>query len=256
MEINVMNIALITGASSGIGKEFALQIAKKYNTIDEIWVIARREDKLYELKESIDNVKVRPIPMDITKDDELSYLTGLLSANKPSIRILVNGAGYGIIGKFGEIGEDNVGMCELNCVSLTKILNICLPYMNKKKSNILNIASSAAFTPQPSFAVYAATKSYVLSLSTAMGKELSDTGIKVTAVCPGPVDTEFFDKAEIHHNVKLYKKMLRAKADKVVELALKDAYRGKHVSVYGTGIKAFRVIAKLLPHSLIVKFIK
>jgi len=147
-------------------------------------------------------------------------------------------------------------MIDVNCTALTAITNIILPYMNKKRSNIINIASSAAFLPQPSFAVYAATKSFVLSLSTALNKELSKTGIRVTAVCPGPVETEFFDIAEVHHCVKIYKKLVRAKAEDVVNIALLDAYSGSHISVYGITMKLFRIIAKILPHNLIIKFIK
>ena len=256
METDVMNIAIVTGASSGMGRDFALQISKRFATLDEIWIIARRKERLEELKKSITNVKIRPISMDITNSADMNSFEKKLKETNPCVRILVNGAGYGIIGQFTELAEDNIGMCELNCVALTKMINLCLPYMNQKNSNIINLASSAAFCPQPSFAVYAATKSYVLSLSTALNKELSKTGIRVTAVCPGPVDTEFFDKAEIYHNVKLYKKMVRAKSHKVVELALNDAYRGRHISIYGATMNLFRFVAKILPHNFIVKFIK
>lgn len=251
-----MNIAVVTGASSGMGRDFVCQIAQKFNTLDEIWVIARRENRLKELADIVKNVKIRPLSIDITNETELSALNRLLQEKKPCIRVLVNAAGYGIIGKFSEIPEDNIGMCKLNCVALTNITNICMPFMNKKKANIINLASSAAFLPQPSFAVYAATKAYVLSLSIAMGQELSNTGIKVTAVCPGPVDTEFFGRAETYHQVKLYKKLLYAKSSRVVSLALRDAYKGKSISVYGLTFKGFRLLCKLLPHSFIVKFIK
>ena len=251
-----MNIAIVTGASSGMGRDFVLQISEKFSTLDEIWVIARREDKLKELKSLITNVNIRPIPMDVTDIKQMDKLKEMLEAENPCVRLLVNAAGYGMIGRFEEIEQDNIGMCELNCVALTRMTNMVLPYMNRKKSNIINLASSAAFAPQPSFAVYAATKSYVLSLSTALNKELSNTGICVTAVCPGPVNTEFFDKAETYHNVKLYKKMVRAKSEKVVELALKDAYRGSHISVYGIPMKLFRFASKILPHNFIVKFIR
>lgn len=254
-----MTIAVVTGASSGIGKEFVRQIAGKYRNITEIWAIARREDRLEELKFEIDSntVTIRPIVCDLTNDRHLLEYKNLLIKYKPSIRILVNAAGYGIIGKFNEIDfNDNVGMCNLNITSLTKMIYLSIPYMHRNKSNIINLASSAAFLPQPSFAVYAATKSYVLSLSTALNKEFKDRGITVTAVCPGPVDTEFFDIAEKNTSVKLYKKMFKAKADKVVSLALKDAYHGCHISVYGFSMKAFRFICKVLPKNFIVKFVK
>ena len=251
-----MNIAIITGASSGMGRDFVYQIAKKTRTLDEIWVIARRKDRLEELSVSVTNVKIRSIPIDITDKNELDKLGRLLQDKKPTIRILVNSAGYGMIGKFAEIPDDNIGMCNLNCVALTGILNMCIPYMNQKRGNIINLASSAGFLPQPSFAVYAATKAYVLSLSIALGRELANTGIKVTAVCPGPVSTEFFGRAETYHQVKLYKKLFYANSSKVVALALRDSTKGKPVSVYGVTFKGFRLLCKILPQSFIIKFIK
>lgn len=250
-----MKIAIVTGASSGMGREFVCQISKRFKTIDEIWVIARRFDKLEELAETITNVKVRPLKYDISNDADMIRFKMLLMQEKPQVRALVNSAGYGIIGKFEEINEDNVGMCKINCLGLTKMIDFVLPYMDCNRGNIWNIASSAAFMPQPSFATYAATKSYVLSLSRALNKELKGKNITVTAVCPGPVKTEFFDVAEKHHSAKFYKKLGMAKPEKVVELALKDGFHGKSVSVYGTTMKAFRVLSKILPHELMIKFV-
>ena len=131
---------------------------------------------------------------------------------------------------------------------------ISLPYM-AKRSNIINIASSAAFMPQPNFAVYAASKSYVLSFSRALHQELKKHGVIVTAVCPGPVNTEFFDIAESYTKTKGYKVILRVNAKNVVALALKDAKKGRTVSTYGFVMKAFRVATKIVPHGWIVPFI-
>lgn len=250
-----MNIAIITGASSGIGREFALQISKRYRTIDEIWVLARSVDKLNSLEEEITDVKVRPIKCDVTDEADIKNFCDILKDKKPFVRILVNAAGFGIIGHFDEIPiSENVGMCELNCTALTKITHMVLPYMKGRQANIINIASAAAFAPQPSFAVYSASKSYVLSFSTALNQELKKDNITVTAVCPGPVDTAFFDNAEKYHEVKLYKKMLRADCSKVVNLALVDSYKKKHISVYGISMKGMRLLSKLTPSNLIVKF--
>ncbi|MBQ9200195.1 MAG: SDR family NAD(P)-dependent oxidoreductase [Lachnospiraceae bacterium] len=252
-----MKIAVVTGASSGLGKEFVKQIALRYRTLDEIWVLARRTERLLELSESIKNVRIRCITCDITDKRKLLKYRNALKKYNPSIRVLVNAAGYGIIGKFDELSEaDNVGMVELNSTALTRMIYISLPYMSKGGANIINMASSAAFLPQPSFAVYAASKSYVLSLSRALNQELKKRKIKVTAVCPGPVATEFFDIAEVYNSVKLYKKVMMAKADKVAALALRDAYHGKTVSVYGGTMKAFRLAAKILPQDIIIRFIK
>lgn len=261
-----MNIAVVTGASSGLGKEFVYQIAQRYKNIDEIWVIARRADRLRKLSNDIANLSeeiyhampiIRPIICDLTNKYDVEMYRKMLREEKPTVRLLVNAAGYGMIGHFDELKEEDVvGMVELNCSALTRITSITIPYMNKKQSNIINIASSAAFTPQPSFSVYAATKSYVLSLSHALRQELKKTGIKVTAVCPGPVDTEFFGIAETYHSVKLYKKMFYANPKDVVEKALIDAYHGKFKSVYGLSIKLFYVMSRIIPHDVIVRFIK
>ena len=256
-----MSIAVVTGASSGIGQEFVNQIAQNYKSINEIWVIARRKERLILLKEQTEekcpNKKIRPIAIDVTDAKQVEEYSCLLRKNMPSVKILVNAAGYGMIGSFDELSlEDNVGMCDLNCKALTFITKVTLPYMNRSRSYIINLASAAAFVPQPSFAVYAASKSYVLSLSRALKKELSKTKIGVTAVCPGPVNTEFFDIAETYNKVKIYKKMFRADAKDVVTKALNDTLRNKDVSVYGKTMQAFNVLCKLLPHKFIMSFIK
>ncbi len=123
-------------------------------------------------------------------------------------------------------------------------------------SRILQFASSAAFLPQPKFAVYAATKAFVLSYSRALGAELRGRGIYVTAVCPGPVDTEFFDIAETTGQIPLYKRLVMANPRKVVRKALTDSYMGRSVSVYGVAMKAFRVLCKVLPHELVMGILK
>lgn len=250
-----MSIAIVTGASSGMGKEFVYQISKKFKSIDEIWVIARRKDRLDELCKEISDVKIRGLQFDVANQADMIRLKMLLLQEKPQVRVLVNSAGYGIIGTFDEIADDNTGMCQVNCVGLTKMIELVLPYMTCNRGNIWNIASSAGFLPQPSFATYAATKSFVLSLSRALNKELKQRNITVTAVCPGPVKTEFFDVAEKHHSAKFYKKLGMAKANDVVNKALSDGYHGRAVSVYGPTMNAFRFISKLLPHEIILKFI-
>ena len=221
--------------------------------------IGKKIDDRYEIEELIgivDDVKIKPIVCDVTKEDDIKIYRELLKNETPSIRVLVNSAGFGMIGRFEELPEEEiVGMCDVNMTALTKMIAISLPYMNERRANIINVASAAAFCPQPSFAVYAATKSYVLSLSTALNRELEERNITVTAVCPGPVDTEFFEVAEKHHQVKIYKKMFKTKANKVVETALLDAYHNYHISIHGFSMKLFRFICKIIPRNFITKFI-
>lgn len=250
-----MKIAVITGASSGLGREFAKQIRKRYVTIEEIWIIARRTNRLMQLKEDLHGITVRMLPIDLCDKEALSAYQKMLLTYHPQIRILVNAAGFGKMGYVSSISkEDLSGQIALNCEALTTMTKLSLPYM-AKRSNIINIASSAAFLPQPNFAVYAATKSYVLSFSRALHQELKSRGITVTAVCPGPVDTEFFDIAETYTKTKGYKKILRVKAKDVCKLALKDASKGRTVSTYGFIMKAFRLVTKVIPHGLIIPFI-
>lgn len=247
------NIALVTGASSGMGKEFVREIAKKYKGLDEIWVIARRKDRLRELKKEIAGTRVRMLPLDLTKEESFERLTKVLAKEQPDVRILVNASGYGISGPFEfQTEEDASGMVRLNCEALTRVTYLVLPYL-RRGSFIYQIASSAGFAPQPGFTVYAATKAYVKSFSIALRQELSWREIKVTAVCPGPVKTEFFDRAYEQEEMKFYKKFVMADPKKVVRKAIRDARKNKAVSVYGMTMKVTRIICKLLPGRWIAK---
>lgn len=240
-----MKIAIVTGASSGMGREFIRQIANRFKGLDEIWAIARREERLEELKEEI-LVPLRPFSIDLTDHRELMELQTALEEERPDVKWLVNGAGFGKIGPVGEVSlYDETGMIRLNCEALCAVTHMVLPYLSGN-SRVMNFASAAAFLPQPRFAIYAATKSFVLSYSRALNEELNPRGIYVTAVCPGPVKTEFFDIAETTGKIALYKRLMMAAPDKVVRTALRDSMMGRSVSVYGTTMKAFRILAKFL----------
>jgi hypothetical protein len=245
-------IAIVTGASSGIGKEFALYIDKNFTNIDEIWLIARRKDRLEELRDVI-NKSCIIIDEDITDLEFAKRFSEMLKQEKVGVKLLVNCAGYGIMGSVQDMSLDvAVGMVDTNCAALTSVTKIALPYMIKK-SRIINIASSAAFLPQAGFAIYSATKSYVLSLSRALNIELKDREIFVTAVCPGPVDTEFFDIAESEHKRAWFKNLFMANANDVVEKAMKDSIDKKEISIYGLPMKMFYVLTKIVPHRIIMK---
>lgn len=246
-----MKIAIVTGASSGMGRDFVKYISALNPTLDEIWVIARRKERIEELQKKV-HVPLRILPLDITNEESIDEIKRLLRINQPSIKYLVNCAGYGKIGNFKEISyKDNVGMVDINCKALTAMTFVCLPYM-KCKSRIINLASSAAFMPQPKFSVYAATKSYVLSFSRALAHELKPRHISVTAVCPGPVKTEFFDIAEENSSIAFYKKVFMAESKEVVKQALRDSIKGKEKSVYSLGMKLADLGAKITPHKLIL----
>lgn len=250
-----MKIAVITGASSGMGREMALQIADRFSKIEEIWLIARRKERLEELKGRLP-ARIRCFGMDITSEEQRNKLKEALEQEKPDVKILVNSAGYGKIGKIGELTlEEECGMIRLNCEALCAITHMVLPYM-RKNSRIIQLASSAAFLPQPDFGIYAATKAFVLSYSRALGAELKGKNIYVTAVCPGPVDTEFFGIAETTGSISLYKKLVMANPRKVVSKALRDSGAGKQISVYGLAMNGFRILAKVFPHGPIIDMVE
>lgn len=251
-----MKIAVVTGASSGMGREFVLSIDKKYyKVLDEIWVLARRKERLEELQHKV-KTKLRIFTVDLLQQESYNQYTESLEKYNPVVGILVNSSGFGKIGNFSQISrESNLSMIELNCQALTKVTYDTLPFM-KKGGRIINLASSAAFLPQPGFAVYAASKSYVLSFSKALKYELAHRGIYVTAVCPGPVKTEFFDIAEEKSQIALYKKLVMANPVKVVEKAMRDAKYGKTISVYGLLMQAFEILCKVVPHELILKLLQ
>lgn len=246
-----MNIVIISGASSGMGLEFALQLDNVFDSVDEIWLIARRKEAMLQVAECMEHT-TRILDMDVTVPAHMQRLKELLSRESPIIRMLVNCAGYGIMGKFTHLDMDSeLGMIDVNCKALTQMTYMCLPYMHKN-SRIIQLASSAAFMPQPDFAVYAATKSYVYSLSRALSEELRKRKIYVTAVCPGPVDTPFFDIAEKNGQTLAIKKLTMASPEDVVERAISDSFRKKKISVYNPYINTFRILAKWIPHQWIL----
>lgn len=251
-----MKIAVVTGASSGIGREFVRQLGYFYRSLDEIWVIARRRERLEELREN-SRVPLRIFDGNLMKKQVYKDLSAELKETSPDIRMLVNAAGFGKSGSVESIAAEDMraqtDMVDLNCRALTKMTLLCLPYMSRG-SRIVNLASAAAFCPQPQFSVYAATKSYVLSFSRSLGAELRGKGICVTAVCPGPVDTEFFTVSGGLTNP--LKKLMMAKAEDVVHKALKDSRAGRTLSIFGLPMRAAFLGAKLVPHSLILKMMQ
>lgn len=239
-----MNIAIITGASSGMGMEFARQLDKNLKKTDEIWLLARRKDPMEELAHSMGK-KAKTIVIDMTSEKEMSQFAEILAISNPKITVLVNCAGVGSYGEFlKQSSEDVSAMIRLNIVALTQMTKICLPYMHRG-SRIIQFASGAAFVPQAAFAVYAATKSYVYSLSRALGKELQSRGISVTAVCPGPVNTPFLRHAYGDTSqMSGPKKLTMAKTECVVAKAIADCKMGKSVSVCGLPMKMLYLVTQ------------
>ena len=248
-------VAVITGASSGMGREFAKLIDRELTCIDEIWLIARRRDRLEEVRDEIHKPSLI-ICSDVSEDSFADYYRKMLKQERAGIKLLINCAGYGIIGSVAETGYDvSVGMVKTNCEGLNTVTQLSLPDM-MEKSRIINLASSAAFLPQPDFAIYAASKSYVLSFSRALNVELRERNIFVTAVCPGPVATEFFRIAEDGHKRAWFKDYFMADCYSVVKQELEDSMARKELSIYGTAMKILYILSKIIPHRIILKIMR
>ena len=167
-----MNIAIVTGASSGMGREFVLQLSE-YVSVDEIWVIARRGDALEALKKEI-SVAIRPVVLDLCEAHSFDAMENLLKQEKPNIKLLVNAAGFGKFGAYHKVSlTDERRMIDLNCTALVLMTRLCLPYM-ERGSHILQLDSLSAFQPVPYITTYGATKAFVRSYCRAMNQELKD----------------------------------------------------------------------------------
>ena len=247
-----MNIAIVTGASSGMGREFVLQL-NQYVQVDEIWVIARRLDALRSLKQEV-SVPVRPIGLDLADAASFPTLEAMLKETKPNIKLLVNAAGFGKFGSHYRISpEDEAKMIDLNCKALVLVTRLCLPYM-ETGSHILQLDSLSAFQPVPYITTYGATKSFVLSYSRGMNRELRPKGIRMMAMNPGWVKTEFFNHAQQTNDgceVQYFNRLYEAKD--CVATGLKDLYKTrKDYSVHGLPIKLQVLGVKILPHWLVM----
>ncbi len=251
-----MKIAVITGASSGLGKEYALAVSRLRTDIDEIWLIARRKDKLEEVASNISK-KTRIIPLDITDQTAIEEYKVLLKTENAEISLLINNAGFGKLSLFYELSEnDNAGMIRLNCEALTVMTSASLPFM-KADSEIINTCSIASFAPNSRMAVYSSTKAFVLSFSRALRDELKNRKINVLAVCPGPMETEFLSLAGIEKgSSKTFDTLPRDNAQKVAEHSLKASKNKKAVFCDHFFYKFYRFVSKVLPTSLVMKMAK
>jgi short-subunit dehydrogenase len=252
-----MKIAIVTGASSGLGTEYVRVIAEKYTDVEEIWVVARRADRLNALKEKYGEKKIFPISLDLTKDESYKMLAEMLASEQPEIKILVNNAGYGTLGDFDTMETSSqTGMIDLNNKALTAVTSVALPYM-KKGSFAVNVCSIASFAPNPRMTVYCSTKAYVLSFSKSLRFELKKKGINVLALCPGPMDTEFLPVAGIEKGAShTFDTLPRVNPAVAAERSLHHASRGRGIYTPRAFFKFYRFLAKILPHGIVMHMSK
>lgn len=250
-----MNIAIITGASSGLGVEFIKEISNMYPSLDEIWLVARRAERLNDLAAEYAKPACVPISLDLTADAAYDALDKLLTEKNASVSILVNNAGMGKMGNVAEMDyASQTMMVDLNCRGLTAVTAVCLKFMSRG-SQIINVCSIASFCPNTRLNTYSATKAYVMSFTKGLREELKPLGINCMCVCPGPMNTEFFSVANIDPKTsKVFSTLPYSDPNDVAKNTLKASAKGKCVYTHLFLFKLFRVLAKILPHNLVMKW--
>jgi short-subunit dehydrogenase len=243
-------VTLITGASAGLGAEFARQCARRGAPLA---LAARRRERMEALAAELGG-DIHIFEADLSKAGAAASLIAELEAEGLSVGTLINNAGFGLAGKFAERPLARLSeMIDLNVRTLTELCHLVLPAMRARgRGSILNVASTAAFQPGPNMAVYYASKAYVLSFTEALHHELKGSGIHVSALCPGPTHSEFSDVADSHSPVLERMKMPAAP---VVEAGLDGLDRNKAVVIPGFKNKVGAQASRFLPRAAMRRII-
>jgi uncharacterized protein len=244
-------VTLISGASAGIGAELARVFAAHGH---ELVLVARRADRLAALAEEI-AATGRPRPAVLTADLERRDAVAGIIAELKSLGLepanVVNNAGFGLIGPASALDRgQQLAMIDLNVRALTELSLAFVDSLERHRGGILNVASLAAFLPGPGMAVYYASKAYVLSFSEALHQELAGRGVRVTALCPGPVPTEFQARAGIHG--RGVEGVLTLSAERVAQIGYAGFMRGKRVVVAGAGNRVLASLLRLIPNRILL----
>ena len=254
---HVAAIALITGASKGIGKAFAEIFAREgYSLI----LVARNHQALMtlqaELKEKYKTAS-KIIATDLSIDKNIDTLMQEIENDLPNINILINNAGYGIASSFADTEhQEMTGMIDLNITALTRLTHHILPHMLARKTGkIMNVASIAAFMPGPDYAVYYATKAYVLSFSLALYEECQQHGITISALCPGPTITDFIQRSGSDKTLIHSKYMSPETPESVAEAGFRGLMKGKAQIIPGVRNKIRVFLGWLTPNFLLLKVV-
>ena len=251
-----MKTAIITGASSGLGQEIARHIEDVFPEIESYWLIARRGSRLESLAISLPGKTTVCLALDLCDPMSFTALQEKLTAEQPEISLLVNCAGCGYLGRIGDASTaSQTRMVDLNVRALTAVTNLAVPYMGEG-SRILNVSSIASFCPTPRMTVYSASKAYVTSYTIGAAEELRRRKIHVTAVCPGPMATEFLSTGKIAGNSKTFEILPYCDQVRVAGGALRAAKAGQTIYTPRLFYKFYRVLAKITPSPLLVKLTK
>lgn len=247
-----MSVAIITGASSGIGSEFARQLKKQYG-VDEFWFVARRLENMERLRDEL-SVKAKIIPADLTSKDGLDTLFNALKEERPTVKYLINAAGFGNFGGFDEIPLTESGdMIDLNVKALVLITYAVIPYM-ERGGRIVQLGSGSCFTPLPYFNVYSSSKVFVLHFTKSLNFEIKKYGLRATCFCPGWVETDFLAKASSREGVthpKAMKPLLSC--ERVVAGCVRALKRGPAMYVTNWYTKLQHLLFKVVPDKLLTK---
>ena len=244
-----MRIAVVTGASAGIGRSLVQEIDRQAK-FDEIWVVARRAERLEELRKQCAN-RLRPVVLDLSARESVKTYQAMLEAEQPDVALLVNAAGCGVFGPFAEADpEALLESAALNALALTAMCRASLPFM-RSGSAIVNLGSNSAWQPVPYQAVYGASKTYVLSFSRALGRELRAQGIHVMCVCPGWIRTEFQAHAQHERYIRYVDRWYSP--EEVAAQTWKDLQKKKTVSILGKPVRRQVRLVKHLPVELVMK---
>jgi short-subunit dehydrogenase len=247
-----MDIAIVTGASSGLGSEYVRRLDRR-EKLDEIWVVARRRERLEALAQQV-KTPLRVLALDLTDAGSFGQIDALLAQTKPRVKVLINAAGFGKIGRYDDIALiDCENMIELNCRAAVAVTQTALPYM-ARGSRVMEICSTAAFQPFQFLSVYAASKAFLYRYSRALRVELFGRGIRVTAVCPYWIkDTEFIhtaQKTQDSHYIRDFP--LASRERTVASVSLRDSRLGFAVSTPGIICTLHRIVAKFIPSELMM----
>ena len=249
-----MKTAIVTGASAGLGMEFVRQLEENFPEVEQVWLIARSADKLEETARLLRRAQARCIPLDLCREESFGALATRLEEERPEVVVLVNNAGCGQLGNVGETPlAPQTRMADLNVRALTAVTHLTVPYL-AKGGRVINLSSIASFCPNPRMTVYSATKAYVSAFSRGLGDELRSRGVTVTAVCPGPMATDFLGAADISGNSRTFEVLPYCDPVRVAKGSYAAAKAGRAVYTPRGFYKLYRVIAKLLPQRLMIQF--
>lgn len=250
-----MSIAILTGASAGLGQSFFRSLQVRHPDLTGVWLIARRRERLEEMAKD-SPIPVTVLPLDLTDPACYEQLSDKLKADEVRVKILINNAGVGELNNVADSDwRTQSRMVDLNCRALTAVTTVVLPYI-ERGGYVLNVCSIASFCPNTRMTVYSSTKAYVMSFTRGLREELKPWGINALAVCPGPMKTEFLEVANITDRSKMFKTLPYSDPDAVADRAVVLAGKGRAVYTPKLLFKVYRVLAKLVPHSLMMQFCK